>query len=422
MILFTRVLRPISREDVLSSVRYHLDQGQATLLSGFEMSDMDLSGCDLRDVVFEGCKIVGCRFDRARLVYARFRDSLVHRCSFSKCDLTDTEWRESEVSETSFVGSSLNRSTMNRSFEDCDFSMSDMRDVKAKSYFFGSTFDGAKVTPGSSLLSLLKESQKDKIDFGDPGYPHHSFGHKTASVIKARKSSGKPQGFFERAYPEESRKIKDVTAGRPMKPDVIASVESSCATVDSTGRPLVWILTKGRYEEYQRITDRPNEVIMFNVVMSEDEAKNMASALPLIRRYGHPSEHGKMLTIGWVRYFAQGGSVVIEEVQSDVDVIHKKSKTKDKSDDFWQDIAYETSFFQPHVEAFYYDAVGTIFQLAELEGKSVEMLSYEQKQRFGSPRSVYEDLPRKMGMKPGESSVPEIKGKVWRYTPNRRRR
>ena len=50
------------------------------------------------------------------------------------------------------------------------------------------------------------------------------------------------------------------------------------------------------------------------------------------------------------------------------------------------------------------------------------MLDYEQKKQFGSPKSVYSDLPKSMGMKLGPSeAMPEI-GQVWTYTPNRKRR
>lgn len=77
---------------------------------------------------------------------------------------------------------------------------------------------------------------------------------------------------------------------------------------------------------------------------------------------------------------------------------------------------------QPLADRFYEDALGLVFDKAEAAGKVVEMLDYEQKRRFGSPKSVYTDLPRKMGMKLGPSvAMPDV-GQVWGYVPNRRRR
>ena len=53
------------------------------------------------------------------------------------------------------------------------------------------------------------------------------------------------------------------------------------------------------------------------------------------------------------------------------------------------------------------------------KGYSVEMLGYGDKKGYGSPRSIYTDLPRKMGMRPQPTQTDlSLKDKVSYYKPN----
>ena len=76
----------------------------------------------------------------------------------------------------------------------------------------------------------------------------------------------------------------------------------------------------------------------------------------------------------------------------------------------------------PYAERFYEDALGLIFELAAEKGYSIEMLDYADKQIMGSPRNVYTDLPKSMGMKlsSGSKVLPSL-ATSWKITPNRKR-
>lgn len=154
---------------------------------------------------------------------------------------------------------------------------------------------------------------------------------------------------------------------------------------------------------------------------------------------GHPQEYGNLFTIGWVRYLNLPHVILIEEVQSDVEAARRglrdirALRQMGYSDQDAGAVDRELAFFQPYVDAFYYDAVGTIFEIADVEGKPVEMISHVQKEYVvkrdhgpdakSPPKSVYEDLPKKMGMvKVQRSAVGDVSGPVWYYKPNRRRR
>lgn len=64
-------------------------------------------------------------------------------------------------------------------------------------------------------------------------------------------------------------------------------------------------------------------------------------------------------------------------------------------------------------------AVSLVYDIATEQNKPVEMLSFAQKAQFRSPRSLYEKLPKAMGMKKVEKSrLDFIKGPVWTITPN----
>jgi hypothetical protein len=112
-------------------------------------------------------------------------------------------------------------------------------------------------------------------------------------------------------------------------------------------------------------------------------------------------------------------------VQSDLQVVRQQTK-EDKAqnqlrqagispEDF--NAVYET--LRPYSDRFYEDALGILFTEAEEKGYSVEMLGYGDKKQYGSPRSIYTDLPRKMGMRPQPTQTDlDLKDKVSYYKPN----
>jgi len=77
---------------------------------------------------------------------------------------------------------------------------------------------------------------------------------------------------------------------------------------------------------------------------------------------------------------------------------------------------------RPYIDRFYEDALGIVFIEAEKKGYGVEMLEYEAKKAFKSPRGVYTDLPRSMGMqkRPKSAVLGEEVAETWYYKPNPR--
>lgn len=389
----------------------------------------DFSGKNLFAVSFEGMRLEDAMFVGSYMRNCNFKDCLFFGCDFTESNLSDSSLVEATFIECVFDGSSMQRVVATGAdFRDSSFVGTSLKDSDLKS----SLLDGAKFRDSDLSGSDLSFSMRGSAEFtrcvglrldDDNLWPHQSYGHKTSAVIKARKSIGMPQAYMARHFPSEFGKVKGITKGRAISESVFANVESSCATLDRSKKPLVWLLSRQKYSGSQIIFGTSNEVVLFNVYIpsfSKEETETLRRLADVSRRSGHPQESGELFTVGWVRYVNLDKSILIEEVQSDVDSAIKGIRSSSNPEN--ERMLKMLEPFLPYSEAFYYDAVGTIFQLADLEGKSVTMLSHEQKAKFGSPRSVYEDLPRKMGMRPVASSVPGVQGKVWTYTPNRRRR
>jgi hypothetical protein len=113
----------------------------------------------------------------------------------------------------------------------------------------------------------------------------------------------------------------------------------------------------------------------------------------------------------------------VEEVQSDVGIVRTKLKdgTAPAGLEGYEDVIVE---LRPYIDRFYEDALGIVFIEAEKKGYAVEMLEYEAKKAFKSPRNVYTDLPRSMGMqkRPKSAVLGERVAETWYYKPNPRKR
>lgn len=368
--------------------------------SGVDMMFIDFSYAEFTECNFSHKKTDG-NFDGASFYSCKMRGfdmrrSVAYRCLFYKCDMT------------SF---SVSKIPWGSVFQMCDIRMSHIKDSSASGSF--------------TVIDCI-------VDVDYRAYPHSTFGKHTGDYIKAKKSIGMDPVSFKKKYTSESDRIKHITKGRPIRPEVVAEIASSVATRLEDGRPLVWFVTRQEYHGPQRITPLRNTVALFNIRLPDfhyHQRSILTKLAETSRRSGHPHESGDLFSIGWVRYLNLPGSILIEEVQSDVEAARRGLKDKRALDQMGfgyreaDEVDRELSFFQPYVDAFYYDAVGTIFEIADVDGKPVEMLSYAQKEQFSSPKSVYEDLPRKMGMaKVQRSAVDEVSGPVWYYKPNRRRR
>lgn len=137
----------------------------------------------------------------------------------------------------------------------------------------------------------------------------------------------------------------------------------------------------------------------------------------------HPtsSEYGKY-AIGWIRYTQTDNVLRITEVQSDILAARKmcdspiykaEARRQGLGDYCLAEVTRMCDSMQRYTERVYEDSIAMIFLLAAKEGLSVEMLTSKDKE--DSPISVYEDLPKSMGMIKGNSDLDGRR--VWKYQP-----
>ena len=267
-------------------------------------------------------------------------------------------------------------------------------------------------------------------------------------VLERRRTSGRATGTalklaapdapldpreFKRRFPKEFDLLsRRGLAGRPFRPEAVTAIQQQLAS------PVEWAVTQQKYKsEGQRYCAVPNNVLLLNIDLSDSAlTERQQAALRKLakvsrRRLDHPHEMGDLFTVGWVRYCVGPSAWLIEEVQSDVQIARTGSKdptTRTKlaaagidAESFEETIAA----LAPYTEAFYHDAIGLVFEAARAAGVEVEMLEYESKRKMGSPRNIYTDLPREMGMVTREGSMvlPDESGiQVWAYRPNPFRR
>jgi hypothetical protein len=234
---------------------------------------------------------------------------------------------------------------------------------------------------------------------------------------------------FKKAYPSEFESLKAMTGGRDFSDALVQELRDKAQT------PFEWAVTGQKYESAaQRMCPGDNEVLLLNVYIDDRYAPNQQKVLNALRevsrRSGHPVERKPFFTIGWVRYCVddEQRAWLIEEVQSDVGGVRKGLMDADFRNQLAaagmspEDTDSAVALLAPYAERFYEDAMGLIFQMAAEKDYSVEMLDYADKQGMGSPRNVYTDLPRSMGMKlsSGSKVLPKL-ATSWKITPNRKR-
>lgn len=235
-------------------------------------------------------------------------------------------------------------------------------------------------------------------------------------------------GAFKQTFPEAFELIKrDIRVGT-LQP------ESARQLISQYG--MTWNVTHATWPyDVQRLSPKANKVMQLNIdlrVVTDDP--DVRKTIEAIRSTSYQSEHPVrkrgLFTVGWVRYseFPEKGVVLIEEVQSDLPIVRKGLSDEEFQKELHrrgqtdEQIRTALDVLQPYVERFYMDAISLVYDIAHEAGLDVEMLSYSQKKQFNSPRSLYEKLPKYMGMKKGESELDFIEGKVWRISPNPKRR
>jgi hypothetical protein len=375
---------------------------QGARLSGALLYSADLSGADLREAYLFDADLVRTDLIEADLRGAKLIGAKLIGADLRGADLRHAYLRQADLRKADLSGADLNRADL------IDANLTDV------------SWDGLTIWPEGFEPPRNKTSSM------------RSLGRKAAPLLKFRKpETPRTARDFKRAYPAEFESLKSMTGGRDFTDPVIERVRGEVET------PFEWQVTEQRYEsEAQRLCPDANEVLLLNVNIADEsyssEERRVLNALREIsKRSGHPFEGKPLFTIGWVRYCPDDDNQtwLVEEVQSDIQGVRKgmsdpdfRQKLRDGGlppEDV--DLAVET--LKPYADRFYEDALGLVFELAAMKDYSVEMLDYESKRGFGSPRRIYTDLPRSMGMKlsPGSKVLPTL-GASWKITPNRRRR
>jgi hypothetical protein len=389
---------------------YHLDEVN---LAGANLDGANLLSASARSANFAGASLRYAELRRA--TFAAPYDGR-KQTNFAGADLTGADLAHADFRFVDLTGANLTGADLtNANFNGANLQNANLTDTDTESASF----------VGANLEGVIRSAGRGER-------PTRSYGAMTGPILKIGKSDSPSKAAdFKRRYPAEFERLKADTGGRDFTDSLRESLREKYRT------PFDWVVTASKYKSgAQRYYKGSNEVMLLNVNIADDRytAKqrdlldNLAS---VSRRSGHPHANNPLFTIGWVRYAKDDKHrvLLIEEVQSDVEVV--RTKMKGDTEDINQlrnaginpaDYAEALDLLRPYSERFYEDAIGLIYLEAEALGYTVEMLGYGDKKEFGSPRSVYTDLPKRLGMtQKRESEVPvwrELKDRVSYYKPN----
>lgn len=406
----------LTRSNLKLARLYYADLKRAYLagadLGGANLERSDLSGANLLDANLEGAHL-----GHARLGFSDLDSANLKGADLRNAHLKGADLRNADLQGANLEGANLERAKLGRA---------DLRDADLRNAILeGAILEGANLE-GANLEGANLEFTM--LDVPEELTAKVATGKQTRALSKLKKQAlPLKAAAFKKLFPEEFERIKAETKGADFTPQLLQQL------IDKYG--IVWSVSKDSYQDSaQRICDNANEVLQLNIdisdpVYTEQQKKNLKAVKQVSLRSEHPVVRGgNIFTIGWVRYCDFPDRILVEEVQSDVPGVRKGLKDPDfrqqleSSGVFPEELEETLALLAPFADRFYEDALGLVFDLAEEQGKRVEMFDYAQKKQFGSPRAVYTDLPRSMGMKLGPSeAMPDI-GQVWKYTPNRKRR
>ncbi|MSO37447.1 MAG: pentapeptide repeat-containing protein [Acidimicrobiia bacterium] len=398
-----------SRADLRNANLSNANLSNADLRNAY-LRNADLISANLEDANLEGANLAHANLEGASLrntglEYANLSSAILRNADLSNADLSNAILREANLREANLREAILRNANL------ADASL-------ARAALSDANLEGANLE-GANLEGAI---------FDQAGNLHltRALGRMTRSVSKIKKHPLKA-GAFKKLFPNEFEKVKSFSQGKDFTPELLEQL------IKKHG--FYWSVVPGKYSSSaQRVCSNANKVLMLCVdisdpVYSDTDRRLFGSVKEISVRSGHPvSKKTSLFTVGWVRYCEFPDRILIEEVQSDVGGVRKGLKDEGFVAELAEggvsaeDLDRSMALMQPFSERFYEDAIGLIFDMAEEQGKNVEMLDYAQKKEFGSPKSVYSDLPKSMGMKLAPSeALPEI-GKVWSYTPNRRKK
>jgi hypothetical protein len=371
-------------------------------LTGANLERANLSGANLVSANLREAHLTGADLERAKLTGANLR-----RANLSGAYLVGAQLLSANISGASLSGANLSGAYLvGANLEDADLE--------------GANLEGANLFDANVEGTILGKPMKPVAT-----RPARSFGRQTGAVLKMGKPDAPAKAAdFKRRYPAEAERLKGDTQGRDFSEPLRATVRQKYAT------PFEWLVTEGTYDSAtQRLCPDPNLVYKFNLdltnpTFTERQRKFLTRLAEISRKSGHPYEKGNLFTVGWVRICVNDAAEtwLVEEIQSDVGVVRSKLKdgSAPKGLEEYADVLME---LRPYIDRFYEDALGIVFMEAEKKGYGVEMLEYEAKKAFKSPRAVYTDLPRSMGMqkRPKSAVLGEAVAETWFYKPNPRR-
>jgi len=369
-----------------------------------------LRGANLMSANLLGADLEGADLEGAKVSYADLKHANLKHANLTNANLTNAKLTGANLTDAKLTGA--------------DLTGADLADAN----LYGADFTSANLT---GAILLVPRSAR-------------SYGAMTGPILKIGKPDSPTEAAeFKRRYPAEFERLKGDTSGRDFTESLRESLREKYRT------PFDWIVTRRKYaNESQRHSAEPNEIMLLNVDREDDRYTTHQRSLleklaEVSRRSGHPNEKPPLFTIGWVRYAQddEHGVLLIEEVQSDVEVV--RTKMKGDTEDNRQlrsagidpdEYAEVLDLLRPYSIRFYEDAIGLVYQEAERLGYAVELPDYEDKsgkdyiintvtgEEKRPPKSVYTDLPRRMLLKEKRTSlVPTrapLKGKVSYYKPN----
>lgn len=384
---------------------------------GANFTKATLNGTD-----FQRADLHKADFSEAVLAHANLSNATAYQANFSRTDMEGVKAAQARFSHASFSGADLHGVNFSGSvFMGADFSRADLRGVS----FDGADLTGASLENAAHLAVSVSGATMDSATRALLFAPRSAYGKMSGPILKMDKPDAPTKAAeFKKTYPREFERLKGDTGGK----DFLPAIKDAIRTKYRSVRP--WVVTRGTYtSNAQRLCHDANRVLKFNIDLTDGsftpaQQDGLRKLAETSRQSGHPYEKGDLFTVGWVRYCenATKKTWLVEEVQSDVSVVRQQLKEHDFPEDFRDTV----EILAPVAERFYYDALGVVFEMAAEKGYAVEMLDYPAKKDMGSPRSVYTDLPREMGMQRQPTSALEGGGVsgvggVWYYKPNPRR-
>ena len=389
----------------------------------------DLTGAHLRGAKLSNAKMIRANLFTADLEGATMRGTDLRNAILFEAKLMEADLRNAKLSEAILIVAKLMGAKLMKA---------DLRDARLE----GANLEGANLDGANLDGANLEGANLEGAILPRPRSRARSYGGMTGPILKIGKpDSPSKAADFKRRYPAEFERLKGDTSGRDFTESLRESLREKYRT------PFDWVVTGKTYNRpLQRLSDKPNKVLLLNVNTQDGrytaEQRDLLTKLSMVsQRSGHPYEGWPLFTIGWIRYAQDDahGVLLIEEVQSDVEVVRTKMKgdTKEKQQLELAGINTEEyvevlDLLRPYSARFYEDAIGLIYQEAEALDYTVEMLGYGDKKQFCyidddgiercPPIWVYKDLPKRLGMsQKRESEVPTnrpLEDKVSYYKPN----